>query len=79
MRYYVGDRFRVTERNNALNNLGTTLLKIVALAGGAFTGALLARWIDDTLSHRAQERSHYDKNRYEQGLPPISTEPLADE
>jgi hypothetical protein len=79
MRYSIGDRFHITERKKIVNNLGTTLLKIVALAGGAFTGALLARWIDDTLSHRAQERSHYDKNRYEQGLPPIPTKPLSDE
>lgn len=62
-----------------MNNLGTALLKIVALAGGAFTGALVARWVDDALSSRAQERSHYDKTRYEQGLMPVPTRPLTDE
>ena len=62
-----------------MNNLGTTLLKIAALAGGAFTGVLLARWFDETRSTRAQERSHYDKNRYEQGLTPRSPGPQTDE
>jgi hypothetical protein len=62
-----------------LNNLGTTLVKIVALAGGAFTGALLARWIDEKLSSRAEERSHYDKTRYEQGLTPIPPRSITDE
>jgi hypothetical protein len=62
-----------------VNNLGTTLLKIVALAGGAFTGAVLARWVDETLSTRAQERAHYDKTRYEQGLSPVPTRPLTSE
>ncbi len=62
-----------------MNNLGTALLKIVALAGGAFTGALLARWVDERLSTRAQERSHYDKTRYEQGLTAISPRPITDE
>ena len=56
-----------------------TLLKIVALAGGAFTGAVLARWVDERLSTRAEERSHYDKTRYEQGLPPITPGPITDE
>jgi len=67
------------EKDRTMNNLGTALLKIVALAGGAFTGALLARWVDDTLSTRAKERSHYDKTRYEQGLTPVPTRPLTNE
>jgi len=67
------------ERNTTLNNLSVALLKIAALAGGAFTGALLARWIDETLSTRAQERSHYDKTRYEQGLMPVAPRPTTDE
>lgn len=62
-----------------MNNLGTALLKIVALAGGAFTGAIVARWVDETLSTRAQERSHYDKTRYEQGLSPMPNRPLTNE
>jgi hypothetical protein len=62
-----------------VNNLGVALLKIVALAGGAFTGVLVARWVDETLSTRAQEHSRYDKNRYEQGLTPIPPRPLTDE
>ena len=67
------------ERSKAVNNLGTALLKIVALAGGAFTGAIVARWVDETLSTRAQQRSHYDKTRYEQGLSPIPPRPLTNE
>jgi hypothetical protein len=73
------DRFLAMERITTVNNIGTALLKIVALAGGAFTGALLARWVDETLSSRAEERSRYDKTRYEQGLPPLSPRPQTDE
>ena len=62
-----------------MNNLGIALLKIVALAGGAFAGALVARLVDDTLSARVEERSHYDKTRYEQGLTPISPRTIIDE
>ena len=62
-----------------MNNFGTILAKLVALAGGAITGALLARWCDELLAKRAEERSTYDKRRYEQGLPPRETPPLMDE
>jgi hypothetical protein len=67
------------ERNTILNNLGTTLIKIAALAGGAVTGAIIARWVDETRSTRAKERSRYDRTRYEQGLTPRSPSPQTDE
>ncbi|MBE3561191.1 MAG: hypothetical protein IMW89_18520 [Ktedonobacteraceae bacterium] len=53
-----------------MNNQVAALLKAVVLVGGAVAGALLARWVDDLLTSRAQERSAYDKKRYEQGLSP---------
>jgi len=50
----------------------TTVAKVAALAGGAVLGALLARWCDQLLSTRMQEKSEYDKTRYEQGLTPLA-------
>lgn len=58
-----------------MSNLGTTLVKITMLAGGAVLGALLARLYDETLVKQAEERSERDKNRYERGLPPIQPAP----
>jgi hypothetical protein len=54
-----------------VNNSGNTLVKVIALAGGAALGALLARWLDELLSSQAQERHDFDKSRYEQGLTPV--------
>lgn len=51
-----------------MNNLGATLVKLMALAGGAAVGALLSRLYDEMMTQRAEERSQYDKMRYEQGL-----------
>jgi hypothetical protein len=51
-----------------VSNTGTTILKIAAAAGGAVLGILLARWSDDLLSSRLQDKSEFDKTRYEQGL-----------
>jgi hypothetical protein len=62
------------ERTN-LNNFSTTLVKVVALAGGAVIGVLLGRWCDDLLAARAEKRSDYDKTRYAQGLGPRAPEP----
>jgi hypothetical protein len=53
-----------------LNNLGTQLVKIVVLAGGAVIGALVARWCDNLLATKAEQRSEYDRTRYAQGLAP---------
>lgn len=58
-----------------MSNLGTTLLKIAALAGGALIGAVVSRLYDEALSKRAEERSQRDKTRYAQGLSPIQQEP----
>ena len=58
-----------------MNNLGTQLIKIVALAGGAVIGALLARWCDDLLSTQAEKRSEYERTRYAQGLAPQAQQP----
>jgi hypothetical protein len=55
-----------------MNNASTVVVKLVALLGGAALGLILARWSDDWLASRAQERSEYDKSRYEQGLAPMS-------
>ena len=57
-----------------MSNLGSALVKLVALAGGAIAGALLSRWYDEVMTERAErteERSERDKTRYAQGLSPI--------
>lgn len=59
-------------RETTLNNAVTTMAKVAALAGGAVIGALLARWCDELLSARMQEKSEYDKMRYAQGLAPLA-------
>jgi hypothetical protein len=51
-----------------MSNAGITLIKLVALIGGAVAGAILARWSDDWVSSKMKERADYDKMRYEQGL-----------
>jgi hypothetical protein len=62
-----------------MNNLGTTLAKVALLAGGAFLGALLARWCDDFLNTHTEKRSEYDRMRYAQGLRPLETRPSTEE
>lgn len=56
--------------NDNSNSLGVVILKVIALAGGALTGAIIANWFDKRLSNMAQEKSEYDKTRYAQGLAP---------
>ncbi len=56
--------------SNDTNNIGTAMVKILALAGGAIAGALLANWFDKALSEHAQQKSEYDRSRYAQGLSP---------
>ena len=51
-----------------MNNFGATLVKLMALAGGAVVGALLSRLYDEMMMQRSEERSQHDKMRYEQGL-----------
>ncbi|MBO0777746.1 MAG: hypothetical protein J2P37_02860 [Ktedonobacteraceae bacterium] len=55
-----------------MNNTVAILARIAALAGGALLGALLSRWVDNQMSMRFQEQSEYDRNRYAQGLSPVS-------
>jgi len=67
------------ERKRSVNNSGNTLVKVIALAGGAALGALLARWLDELLSSQAQERHDFDKSRYEQGLAPVAPKPVIEQ
>lgn len=55
-----------------MNNLGSTLVKIVAFAGGTFAGALLTEWLDKLIASRAKEKLEYDNGYYAQGLKPLS-------
>ena len=59
-----------------MNNVGTALVRVVALTGGALVGALLANWYDKMVSERAQEKFDYDKDRYAQGLSAVSQQPI---
>jgi mannose/fructose/N-acetylgalactosamine-specific phosphotransferase system component IID len=54
-----------------MNNLATSLLKMAALAGGAVIGTLIARWMEEAITAKAEERSERDKTRYGQGLAPL--------
>ena len=54
-----------------MNNFATSLLKLAVLAGGAVIGTLVARWMEETITARAEERSEHDKMRYAQGLGPL--------
>lgn len=58
-----------------MSNSGTLAVKIVALAGGAVIGAVLARLFDEWLARQDRQQSDYDRTRYEQGLAPLSPEP----
>jgi hypothetical protein len=62
-----------------MNNSANTLVKVIALAGGAALGALLARWLDELLASQAQERHDFDRLRYEQGLTPVEHKPSIEE
>ena len=61
-----------------MNNPGT-ILKVVAVAGGAILGALLSHWVDDLIARQARPQSDYDKERYAQGLGPIPPQSSAEE
>jgi hypothetical protein len=54
-----------------MSNMTSLVARLIALAGGAVLGTLLARWFDNTLTERVQERSERDRTRYAQGLAPI--------
>ena len=61
----------VQGKEKLMGSLGTMMAKLAMLTSGAIIGALLARLFDEALLKQAEERSMRDKNRYEQGLPPI--------
>jgi hypothetical protein len=63
-----------SEKGMQMNNLASTLIKLTALAGGAVIGSLLARWLDQVVTTRAEERSEHDRTRYARGLSPIQPE-----
>jgi hypothetical protein len=67
--------FSQSKERMTVNNLTTTLLKAIALAGGAVIGVLLGRWCDELLAAQAEKRSEYDRTRYAQGLAPRAPEP----
>jgi hypothetical protein len=62
-----------------MNNIGPTLAKIAALAGGVFAGALLTEWLDKLLATRAQEQSEQDSSHYAQGLQPHPQLPASED
>jgi hypothetical protein len=62
-----------------MNNLGSTLARIAAFAGGAFAGALLTGWLDKLIVARTQEQPATDSSRYAQGLQPHSQPPSGKE
>jgi len=55
-----------------MNNIASSVVKMVALTGGAVLGTILARWLDRIVTEQAEARSERDKMRYAQGLAPIS-------
>jgi len=58
--------------NNNDHSVGSALVRILALTGGAIAGAILANWFDKTLTDRLHEKSQHDKERYARGLAPLS-------
>ena len=51
--------------------LHTMLVKAALLTGGAFIGALLARWCDQLILARSTRQSDGERDRYAQGLGPL--------
>lgn len=58
-----------------MGKVGSTLLKVAVLVGGAVAGAIAGRFLDEALVKRSAEQSEYDRTRYEQGLGPVSLQP----
>ena len=54
-----------------MNNIASSVIKMVALVGGAVLGTILSRWLDRIVTEQAEARSERDKMRYSQGLAPI--------
>ena len=62
-----------------MSNIGSTLAKVVAFAGGVFAGAMLTEWIDKLLTNQVQEQSEHDSSHYAQGLQPYSLPPSGED
>ena len=62
-----------------VSNIGSTITKVVALAGGTIMGVFLANLLDKFIRSQVQERADYDKSRYAQGLTPITLQPLVEQ
>lgn len=62
-----------------MGKVGTTLLKVTVLAGGALIGAIVGRFVDEAMVKRSAEQAEYDRTRYEQGLGPVSLQPPTSE
>jgi len=58
-----------------MSNIGSTITKVAALAGGAIVGTILANLLDKLISAQLQEHTDYDKSRYAQGLTPVTLQP----
>ena len=61
-----------------MGNVGSTVIRVVALAGGAVLGVFLFNVLDRLISSQFQEYPDYDKNRYAQGLTPVMPQPPAE-
>ena len=59
------------QKGTTMGNIGSTLAKVTALAGGALMGVILANLLDKFISSQIQEQPDYDKSRYAQGLTPV--------
>ncbi len=63
-----------------MDEFGTALVKVMALAGGAVLGALMARWLEEKISEQSAKGFDYDKSRYAQGLAPLpAQQPIIEE
>ena len=62
-----------------MNNIASSVVKMIALTGGAVLGTILARWLDRIVTEQAEARSERDKMRYAQGLAPISRKRITKE
>jgi hypothetical protein len=62
-----------------MSNIGSTITKVAALAGGAIVGTILANLLDKLISAQFQEHPDYDKSRYAQGLTAVTPQPPTSE
>jgi hypothetical protein len=65
------DVWKTQQKGHLMNNIASSVIKMVALVGGAVLGTVLSCWLDRILTEQAEARSEHDKMRYAQGLTPI--------